>query len=113
MSVSKEEWAQIKRSFSYARGDVHLQCDDYLIYARVEPIKMKLVVFVSVDGAFKGIYDWRRKESELAEMGTIARRFYRLRSVGLSAKTAALRRIWGKEVCKENKNAAREGRRER
>ena len=101
MSVSKEQWVQIKQSLSYAHGDVHLKCDDYLIYARVEQLKMELVVVVYVDGTFKGINAWRGKESKLAEMGDIARRFYRLRSIGLSAKTAALSRIWGKEACKE------------
>ena len=98
MSLSKAQWAQVKQDLSWSHGLVYLKCDDYLISAQVQQIKMKLVVFVYVDGAFKGINAWRGKESELAEMGAIARRFYRLKRIGLSAKTAAFERIWGKEA---------------
>ena len=102
MSLSKEQWVQIKQSLSYAHGDVHLKCDDYLIYARVVQIKMKLVVFVYVNGSFRGVNTWHGKESELAEMGDISRRFYHLSSTGPSAKIAALTlKIHGKKVCKE------------
>ena len=102
MSVSNAQWAQIKQDLSHTFGTVFLKCDDYLIYARVEQIKMKLVVFVYVDGVFKGINAWYGQESQLAEMGAIARRFYCLGSRGPSAKTVKLTlKVLGKKACKE------------
>ena len=103
MSVSNAQWAQIKQDLSWPHGTVHLKCDDYLISVQIRQIKMKLVVFVYVDGAFKLMNAWYGKESDLAEMGTIARRFYCLSSRGPSAKTAALTlKVLGKKACKEN-----------
>jgi len=102
MSVSNAQWAQIKQDLSWSHGFVYLKCDDYLIYAQIRQIKMKLVVFVYVDGFFKGINAWQGKESQLAEMGTIARRFYCLSSRGPSAKITALTlKVLGEKVCKE------------
>ncbi len=102
MSVSNAQWAQIKQDLSWSHGTVHLKCDDYLISAQIRQIKMKLVVFVYVDGVFKGINAWHGQESQLAEMSAIARRFYCLSSKGPSAKITALTlKILGEKVCKE------------
>jgi len=103
MSITKEQWADIKVNLSSSYGDtVYLKCDDYLLMAQIVQRNMRLAIFVGVDGYYRGKDAWRGKESELAEMGDIARRFYCLRSIGLSAKTTALTlKIHGKKACKE------------
>ena len=103
MSLSKGEWADVKVKLSSAYGgEVSLKCDDYLLSPRVVQRNMRLVIMVYVDGYFRGRDVWYGKESKLAEMSNIARRFYCLHSKGQPAKQAALlMKIYGKKGCQE------------
>lgn len=103
MSLSKGEWADVKVKLSSTYGSaVYLKCDDYLLSPRVVQRNMRLVIMVYVDGYFRGRDVWCGKESKLAEMSNIARRFYCLHSKGQPAKRAALLvNIYGKKGCRE------------
>ncbi|PID65850.1 MAG: hypothetical protein CR975_05610 [Gammaproteobacteria bacterium] len=55
MSLSKQEKDEIKSRLDRIHNTVHLQCDGYLVSARLGRIsKTKLAIIVYVDGRFKG-----------------------------------------------------------
>lgn len=100
MQPTKQQWEKIKKDLSYHYGSAYLKCDDYLVSASVEQSKMKLVIFIYINGCFSGKNVWHGKESDLEQMGDIARRFYCLSTKGPNAKIIALNlKIFGKKEC--------------
>ncbi len=65
MSLSKQEKDKIKSRLDFIYGSVYLQCDGYLVAARLGRIsKTQLGIIVYVDGVFKGKWLDTTKPSE-------------------------------------------------
>ncbi|MEI8210137.1 MAG: hypothetical protein WCG16_13080 [Methylococcales bacterium] len=99
MTLSKEDVATIKQELTENYGWVYLNCDGYAVLANIEKSKMKLVVAVYVNGYIKGTDCFHGKESELATMGEISKRFYCLKkkSFYTAKQKAKMIRIFGKK----------------
>lgn len=84
---TKAQFDDVKADLERTYGAQYLLIDDYLISAQTTQSGMKLVIAVYVNGWIRGEWLWGGKQSELAQMPEISRRFYALRVSSLySAK---------------------------
>ncbi len=98
---TKAQWEEIKNALSHPYGMAYFKCDDYLVSARIEQSKMRLVIAVYVNGYIRGRWTWSGKACHLNEMPEIPRRFYFLSKKHKTAKEIDLNnKIFGKKRCK-------------
>lgn len=84
---TKAQFDEVKIALSGFYSPKYFLIDGYLIAASVEQDKMTLKIAVYVNGFFKGEWLWHGKQSDLAQMPEIARKFFSLRTSNLySAK---------------------------
>ncbi len=102
MNPSKEQWASIKTELSYPYGAVYLNCDGYLVAARVKTNNMKLEIVVYVDGLMTGKMLWTGYESQIQAMPELCKRFCYWGKIKPKAKHIhLLEKLHGKRECKK------------
>lgn len=103
MLMSAQQRTLINTELSYAYGRLYLNCDGYALSVQVKQSKMKLVIAVFVNGSIKGIDAWQGLESELDQMGLIARKFWCLKRKALytAKQIAGYEKGFGKKRAKE------------
>jgi len=104
MKLTKVQAEEIKEKVSGRYGAVYLRCDNYLVTAKVEQQKMKLVIAVYVNGWMKGADIWTGRAGDFSEMPELAKRFYYRRKHPVNTKhQATLLKIWGKKDFNEKR----------
>jgi hypothetical protein len=102
MTLTKQQWEKIQNDLTSPWGSAFLRCDGYLLVARVEQSKMKLVIAVYINGIVSGKHYWSGKPSETEQMPDITRRFWALCKKGVSARDKRFNeRVFGKRECKK------------
>lgn len=62
-SISKEEWKQIENHLLYPGATEYLQCDQYLVTLKVGAEKLRMYIYIYVDGWFRG--EWSRSDCDI------------------------------------------------
>jgi hypothetical protein len=102
MQLNKQQWEDVKQQLSSSYGRCYLLCDGYVVCASIQRNKMKLVVAVYVNGDIKGSDHWSGSDSDIEQMGDIARKFWNLKSMGRPVKEIAKwEKIYGKREAKK------------
>jgi hypothetical protein len=100
--MNKEQWADIKKRIGTTHERVSLLCDGYLVSPRIQRVGMKLIIVVYVNGYIKGENWWHGKESDIEQMGDIARKFHHWKYRPRPAKEIKqLEAVFGKRECKK------------
>lgn len=100
--MNKAQWDDLKSRVNMQFSNVILLCDGYLVIPRLERSKMKLYVAVYVNGAIRGKDTWHGKESEVEQMGDIARKFHSRKTIRMPAKEVKQwEAAFGKRECKK------------
>ncbi len=95
---TKEQWDEVAEKLDSQFDGVYLRCDGYLVYATLGRMKMKLVIYVYVNGYFKG--EWYGRDDEMSEE---ARRFWRpsVRAHYPAKYIKFYEKLYGKRKCKK------------
>ena len=100
--MNKAQWDDLKKRINSLYGGVYLLVDGYLVSTSLQRNKMKLYVEVFVNGYINAKDAWSGKETELEQMGEIARRFHFRKVLKRSAKDIKQwEAILGKRECKK------------
>lgn len=100
--MNKAQWDDLKKRINSLYGGVYLLVDGYLVSTSLKRDKIKLYVAIFVNGYMNGKDTWIGKESELEQMGEIARRFHFRKVIKRPAKEIKQwEAIFGKRECKK------------
>lgn len=100
--MNKQQWDDIKDRVGKMYERVFLLCDGYLVSPDVQRDKMRLIIAVYVNGHIRGSDWWQGKESEIEQMGDIARKFNHWKYIKRPVKEIKQwEGILGKRECKK------------
>jgi hypothetical protein len=98
---TKEQWTEIQGQLNSQFTTTYLDCDGYLIAARMVRSKNKLVIQVYVDGYIDG--KWIKSVKTIDEFAEVPKRFYRhaRKNIWPRKLVKDMEKLLGKRRCKE------------
>lgn len=99
---TKEQWADIEANMNSLFSATYLDCDGYLVAARMVRDKNKLVIEVYVDGYVKGL--WHQYVESIDAFSEVPKRFYCIKKQSLWPKKFIqdMEKQIGKRRCTKN-----------